>query len=463
MDPSRYIGTIRAARGQIVEVERSGAYQPQARELLLSPDIPELALETYSYGTRHSLQCLLLSSRNAVVRRARVVGSGGGIRVPVGRAVLGRVVNLFGEPQDGLGAFPADIERRSIYEPRQLTLESHLSFSGEDLHETGIKVIDFFTPFLRGARVGLIGGAGIGKTVLMTELLRAITKGHRGVAVFAGIGERIREGHELWRSLERAGTLASTVLVVGQMNEHAAVRFRIGSAAATVAEYFRDELETDVLFFVDNIFRFAQAGSEVATQLEEIPSEFGYQATLASEIAHFEGRLASTPRAALTSVQTVYVPADELGDPGVRAVLPHLDATVVLSRASAQRGLYPPVDLLRSASTILSREILGEPHYRAAIGALEILSRHERLARIAAIVGEAELSEDDRRAYNRADKLIAYMTQPLYTTEIFSGKQGVSVPLGSVVNDVTALLSGRFDDVPAERMRYIGDMRSAGL
>ncbi|MDP3735183.1 MAG: F0F1 ATP synthase subunit beta [bacterium] len=463
MDNSRYIGTIRAVRGQVVEIEAIGSYLPAPRELLVSPENPELALETYSYGRARTISCLLLSSRATLRRRARVLGTGSGISVPVGRAVLGRVLSLFGETIDDGVAIAPEVPRRSIYETALLPLESHISFSGEDLFETGIKALDFFTPFLRGARVGLIGGAGVGKTVLMTELLRAIAKGHRGVAVFAGVGERIREGHELWRALERTGTLSSTALLMGQMNENAVVRFRVAWAAARVAEYFRDDLETDVLFFVDNIYRFAQAGSEVSTLLEEIPSEFGYQATLESEIAHFEGRLASTPRAAITSVQTVYVPADELGDPGVRAVLPHLDATVVLSRATAQRGFYPPLDLLRSTSTILTENIIGGEHYRTVTEALETLSRHARLARIVAIIGEAELSQDDRTAFNRAEKIIAYMTQPLYATEIFSGKRGVSVPRERVVIDVAAILSGKYDEVAAERMRYVGDLKSAGI
>lgn len=455
------VGFVRAVRGQIVEIERDGSYVPRLKELLVAPDEASVRLETYAYGAERTLQCLLLSRQDRVRRNMMIVGTGADLTLPVGAAVLGRVVNLFGEPQDGGGDL-ASLARRSIYAPTSLSVEAQRTFGKEDVLETGIKAIDFFTPFLRGDRVGIVGGAGVGKTVLMTELLRATTAEDRGVAIFAGIGERIREGHELWRSLAANAALERTFLLIAQMNENAAIRFRVAAAAAAAAEYFRDDLKRDVMFFVDNIFRFAQAGSELATLLEEIPSAFGYQATLESEMAQFEGRLASTKDASITSIQTVYVPADELGDPAVATVLPHLDAVVVLSRAIAQQGLYPPVDFLRSRSGIVSKELIGEEHYHTVTEALEVLAHHERLARIVAIIGEAELSAEDRAVFQRAERIRAYMSQPLFTTEQHSGRAGVSVSRMEAVGDVRAILSGTLDTVPLEHLRYIGRIKSTG-
>jgi F-type H+-transporting ATPase subunit beta len=454
------VGYVRAVRGQIVEIERDGSYIPHLRELLISPDIANVRLETYAYGEGRTLHCLLLSRQDRIRRNMAITATGADLTLPMGPAMLGRVMNLFGEPQDGGEDF-TDMKRGSIYAIPSLSVEAQRSFGKDDIIETGIKAIDFFTPFLRGDRIGIVGGAGVGKTVLLTELLRATTGNSGGAAIFAGIGERIREGHELWHSLKSNGTLERTLLLIGQMNENAAIRFRIAAAAAAAAEYLRDEIKRDVMFFVDNIFRFAQAGSELSTLLEEIPSAFGYQATLESEMAQFEGRLASTSDASITSIQTVYVPADELGDPAVATALPHLDVVMVLSRSIAQQGLYPPIDFLRSRSGILSKEFVGQEHYETATQALEVLAHHERLARIVAIIGESELSAEDRGLFQRAEHIRAYMTQPLFATVAHSGRPGVSVPRMETVEDVRAILSGAFDTTPVEQLRYVGRIKTS--
>jgi F-type H+-transporting ATPase subunit beta len=316
---------------------------------------------------------------------------------------------------------------------------------------------------LKGGKIGLVGGAGVGKTILMSELLHNITEKHRGVSVFAGIGERIREGHELWQELEKAGVLDKIVLLMGQMNENAAVRFRIAAAAAAMAEYFRDRERQDVLLFVDNTFRFAQAGSEVAALLEEIPSELGYQATLESEMADFQNRLVTTDNGAVTSIQTIYVPADELSDPAVNAAMSYVDSVVILSREVAQRGHYPAIDPLHSSSTILKKEIVGPEHFEIATEAIEVLNRYERLARVAAIVGEAELSPHDQLIYQRAKKLLNYLTQPFFVTEKQSSRLGVFVNKEKTIRDIKMILSGEFDDVPNERFLYIGSLDDTGM
>lgn len=450
-----FVGTVRAVRGQIVEVDREGSYAPRLRELLTSPENTSVRLEVYAHGSGRTVWCLLLSSRKDIVRNMQIVATGSELSVPVGPEMRGRVVNLFGEPQDGGDEIQTGMSR-SIYAPIVHEVSGERIFGTDDLMETGIKAVDFFTPFLRGDRVGLVGGAGVGKTVLLTELLRTLTRHHADTAVFAGIGERIREGHELWKILEETNTLPHTTLMIAQMNENAAVRFRIAWAAATLAEYFRDEHDGDVLFFVDNTYRFVQAGSELSTLLEETPSAFGYQSTLESEVAQFEGRLSSTDKGAITSIQTVYVPADELGDPGVATVLPHLDAVIVLSRAIAQQGHYPPIDFLRSRSGVMSPSIVGKDHYETATEALDVLVHRERLSRIVAIIGKSELSTEDQALFERAERLLAYMTQPLASTESHTGKSGVSVPRAQTIGDVRAILSGSLDSMPIEDFRYIG-------
>ena len=447
-------------RGQIATVRWGEEKKlPQVLEILTSPENPEVKLETHSFAQNQKIYSLSLSPTELLRRGMPIVATGGPLTIPAGQKILGRIVGLFGQPLDGKGEIKAPSET-PIYGAAP---SFGLLKASEEMVETGIKAIDFFTPLLKGGKVGLVGGAGVGKTILMNELLRNITKKQRGVSVFAGIGERVREGHELWLELEKAQLLEKTVLLVGQMNENAAVRFRIAAAAAAISEYFRDREKSDVLLFVDNTFRFAQAGCEVASLLEEIPSELGYQATLESEMADFQNRLVTTENGAITSIQTIYVPADELSDPAVTAAMSYVDSVVILSRKVAQRGHYPPVDPLQSSSTILKKEIVGAEHFETATQAIEVLNRFERLARVAAIIGEAELSPHDRLIYQRAKQLLNYLTQPFFVTEKQSSRLGVFVPKEKTVRDIKQILKGEFDEVPNERFLYIGSLDDTGM
>lgn len=455
------VGTVRGVLGQIVRVDCTSEYKPALRELLVVEDDPMVRLEAYAYEDPHTLFCLLLSEVDSVGRGMRVVSTGQRITVPVGPAVLGRVIDLYGDAIDGGAPLPRTIER-TIYQAEQPTMGGVVMRPSEVL-ETGIKTIDFFAPLLRGGKMALVGGAGVGKTTLQEEILRNVVYNGTGVSVFAGIGERIREGHALWRSLKEHDVLDRTALVFGHINKNAAVRALTAATAATLVEYFRDHEKQDVLFFADNVFRFLQAGSELSTLLGELPSEFGYQPTLQSEIAAFENRLYSTPEAAVTSVQTVYVPADEFGNPAVSATMPHMDAVVILSRDLTYEGRYPAVDPFRSMSLALNPHMVGEEHYKTAIEAVEILNQYKQLARIVSIVGEEELSGENQKRYQRAKKILNYMTQSFIVTEVETGRKGVTVPRAQVVKDVRAIIAGAYDDVPADAFLYIGDIASAGL
>ena len=455
-----FSGRVRGVRGQIVEVGYDDTESlPKFFEILTSPDNPKVKLEVYAYGEDNTLFCLSLTKRRYMFRNMPIISTGGPIMVPVGKGILGRVFNLFGDPVDNKGPL-GEHTMQSIY--RDMSVTTNVVTSQEIL-ETGIKQIDFFTPFVRGGKTGFVGGAGVGKTVLMTELLHNITYKHSGYSIFAGIGERIREGHELMRALEDSKVIDRVALIFGQMNENAIIRFRVAWAASALAEYFRDSMKKDILFFADNVYRFIQAGAEVSAVLGSIPSELGYQATLETEISNFENRLVSTPNGSITSCQTVYVPADELSDVGVAAILSHLDAQVILSRDRASRGFYPPIDPLASTSSTLNKRIVGDEHYEVATRALEILNNYTRLQRIVAIVGEAELSPYDQLVYQRAKKLINYLTQPFFTTESQTGKKGVTVERKIVVGDVDRIISGNLDQVPAEKFMYIGSIADAHL
>jgi len=456
----QFIGRIKSVKGQIASVSCESSNRPGLRELLICPQDDTVRLETYEYTDNNTLLCLLLSSSKTIKRNLEVFSEGRQITIPVGNEVLGRVINLFGDPEDGRGPINSETVR-PIYS--NVKTPSKNNPRSNEVSETGIKAIDFFTPIPRGGKIGLVGGAGVGKTVLMTEILHNISSRYKGVSIFAGIGERIREGRELWRSLEERELLERAVLIMGHINQNAAVRFRTAWSAATIAEYFRDVKNWDVLFFVDNVFRFLQAGSELSTLLGEIPSEFGYQPTLQSEIAQFENRLTSTEKAAITSVQTVYVPADELGNPTIAATLPHLDAVAILSRTMTQQGRHPAVDPFQSKSSMINPSIVGQEHYDAVTKAIEVLNQYERLSRVVTIVGEEELSAENQKIYARARKLLNYMTQSFFTTEVQSGRAGVYVERKDVVRDVKAILDGTFDLVPAEKFLYIGDTKSTTL
>lgn len=461
IERSQSVGRVRGLVGQIIRVDCDGSYRPKLRELLIAENDPTIRLEAYTYEDERTLFCLLLSAVENIPRNTRIVSTGNEITIPVGPGVLGRVIDIYGEAMDGRGAIQTT-ETRSIYARTSSELASRVTRPNEVL-ETGIKTIDFFAPLLKGGKMALVGGAGVGKTTLQEEILRNVVYGGGGVSVFAGIGERIREGHALWRSLEEYKVLDRTALVFGHISQNAAVRFLTASTAATLVEYFRDEAEEDVLFFADNVFRFLQAGSELSTLLGEIPSEFGYQPTLQTEIAQFENRLYSTEKAHVTSVQTVYVPADEFGNPAIAATMPHMDASVILSRDLTQEGRYPAVDPFQSMSTALDPEIVGEEHYDAVTRSIELMSQYKQLARIVSIVGSEELSLENQKRYERAQKILNYMTQPFMTTEIETGRKGVSVKREDVIHDMRAILAGDLDNIPAERFLFIGDLKSAGI
>ena len=448
----KFVGRVYGVQGQVVLVHCESEYRPSLLELLSAEELPSVQLEVHSYSNRDLLYCLLLSSKEEVSRNMRIVTEGMTLSIPIGKCVLGRAINLYGQPVDGGEPLEYSDARPINPTARTVALKSKKK---RKLLETGIKIIDFFAPLIEGGRLGLVGGAGVGKTALLTEMIRNLNKTKQNITIFAGIGERIREGFQLWELLQKTGELPRSALIVAHINENAAIRFKIGAAAVTLAEYFRDEEKTNVLFFVDNIFRFVQAGNELATLLEEIPSEFGYQSTLQTQIAQLENRLVSTDTNSITSIQTVYVPADELTDPSVAAATPYFEAIVVLSRDMSQEGRYPAIDILKSKSLALDRTYITEQHFKAVTGAIETLNQYERLARIVTIIGESELSAQDRIVYERAMRLRNYMTQLTVTAEEQTGLPGVSVSRTDVVSDVEAILEGKFDSVPPEKFMYI--------
>jgi len=457
-EPS-FLGRVVSVSGQVVGIEYDGDHKPDFSEILTAENDPRVRLEVFSYKNNTLLYCLSLSPRTLLARGMHIVSTGKSIHVPVGPQILGRVMNLFGEAQDMKGSLAA-LPTKSIYRSETITTGVKTS---TQIVETGIKIIDFFTPFLKGGKIGFVGGAGVGKTVLLTELLRNITTKLEGISVFAGIGERIREGHELWKYLQEAGTLEKTVMILGQINENAAVRFRVAWAASALAEYFRDQEKKNVLFFVDNVFRFLQAGNELSALMETIPSELGYQATLESEIAEFENRLVTTENGSITSIQNIYVPADELADPSVAAIMNYIDSVVVLSRDIASRGIYPAVDPIKSASSFINPDVLGNEHYQNVTEAREILAEYNRLSRIVAIVGENELSAHDQLNYQRGKKIINYMTQPFFSAQNQTGRPGLFVPRDKTIKDIRTILSGKADIVPPEKLLYIGSLSDVGL
>lgn len=376
------------------------------------------------------------------------------LRVPVSPECLGRLLDAFGAPLDGLPPFETPVYREILAKPPSLD-ESSL---GSELLETGIKVIDLLAPFIRGGKVGLFGGAGVGKTVLLMEFIHSIIRLHQGVSVFAGVGERIREGHELWKEMKETGAMPQTLMVFGQMDESPGIRFRVGLSALTYAEFLRDTLHREVLFLVDNIYRFVQAGSELSGLLGRMPANVGYQPTLLTEIAELEERIISTAAGGVTSVQAVYVPADDMTDPAVTGIMTHLDSVVVLSRTLVGKGIYPAVDPLESKSKYMDRRFLGDRHYAVAQGVREHIARYRELEDIISMLGIEELSAGDRNIVLRARKIERYLTQPFYVTETHTGLSGASVPLERTLDDCERFLRGEYDAVPEEKCYMIGSM-----
>jgi F-type H+-transporting ATPase subunit beta len=413
------IGQIKTIRGLICEIELVGN-RPEPKELVALSDDPTVQLQVATYPTPYTVRCINMSG-NALVRRgATVIALKKTISVPEGQGVVGRILNAFGEPIDGKGPIAAQ-KYRSIHQPN--TSQDGLG-SKPELLETGIKVIDFLAPFIKGRKIGIIGGAGVGKTVLTMELIHNVAKDDSKLAMFIGIGERIREGHELYNTLSERGVMDKTVMLMGQMNETSAMRATVGLTGATIAEYFRDMEKRDVLVFVDNIYRFVQAGNELATTLGILPSEGGYQATLFSELHRLQDRLTSNHNGSITSVQAIYIPADDLSDPAVQEIAQQLDSTVVLSRSIAESGIRPAVDITRTVSSLLSPDIVGDRHYVLATQVQSIMQKYDSLKNIIAIIGQSELSPDERKDYEKAQKIIAFFSQSFFVTEDLSGQKG---------------------------------------
>jgi F-type H+/Na+-transporting ATPase subunit beta len=450
------IGVIVEVHGPVVVVA-CDTLPPLRQALCTSLDHDTYLFEVHQHLDEHHLRAITLHSSTGLYRGMMLYDTGTPIHVPVTPACLGRLLNSFGEPLDNGDALSPQ-GFRNIHS-RPLPLRDARGI-GEVL-PTGIKVVDLLCPFARGGKTGLFGGAGVGKTVLIMEFMQAMAKLHRGVSVFAGVGERIREGHELWHEIRRAGVLPQTLMIFGQMDESPGVRFRVGLSALTYAEYLRDTTADEILFVMDNIFRFVQAGSEVSSLLGRMPATVGYQPTLITEVAEMQDRILSTQSGAITSVQAVYVPADDMTDPAVSAILSHLDTTVILSRSQAGKGIYPAVDPLQSSSRIMDRHTLGARHYSIAQGVREHLARYQELEDVITMLGVEELSTKDRRIVMRARKLQRFLTQPFRTTASHTGIKGVSVPLESTLADCEAFLRGRFDEVPEGHCYMRGTMAAS--
>jgi len=434
------VGLIEAAQGPVVDV-RCNYLPPIGQALDVSNGGGEYVLVVFQHLDPTLIRAIALHSVSGLYRGMPVYDRGDALHVPVDPSCLGRMLNVFGEPLDGGEPLPANAFRNIMSLPPLLSE----TLPSTRILQTGIKVIDLLCPFVRGGKTGLFGGAGVGKTVLMMEFMHAVSTAMQGVSVYAGVGERMREGHELWHEMADAGVLQRALLVFGQMDESPGVRFHVGYTALAYAEYLRDSLDTEVLFLMDNIFRFVQAGSEISGLLGRMPATVGYQPTLLTEVASLEERIVSTQSGSITSVQAVYVPADDMSDPAVATILGHLDSVVILSRQQAAKGIYPAIDPLRSTSRIMDHHILGERHYRVAREVREHLSRYRELEDIIAMLGIEELSQDDRLTVERARRLQRYLTQPFHTVADHTGMPGVHVPLEQTISDCEAFLEGKYD------------------
>ena len=451
-------GSVSQVMGPVVDVRFEEGSLPAIYNALTIP-IGErtLTVEVAQHIGDNIARCIAMASTDGLQRGAAVTDTGKAISVPVGRETLGRIFNVLGEAVDNKPN-PEDVEHWDIH--RAAPEYDELSTSTEIL-ETGIKVIDLICPYSKGGKIGLFGGAGVGKTVLIMELINNVAKQHGGISVFTGVGERTREGNDLYNEMQESGVIKNTALVYGQMNEPPGARMRVGLSGLTMAEYFRDEEHQDVLLFIDNIFRFTQAGSEVSALLGRMPSAVGYQPTLANEMGALQERITSTKKGSITSVQAVYVPADDLTDPAPATTFAHLDATTVLSRNIASQGIYPAVDPLESTSRILSADILGEEHYTVAREVQRILQRYQELMDIIAIMGMDELSDEDKMLVARARKIQRFLSQPFHVSEKFTGIEGTYVPLSETVRGFKEIIEGKHDDLPESAFLFVGTIDEA--
>jgi F-type H+-transporting ATPase subunit beta len=456
--PAKNIGRVVQVIGPVLDVEFESENLPElynALELTVRDDAGEhkVVAEVQQHIGRNQARAVAMSTTDSVTRGMEVVDTGAPISVPVGEPALGRILNVLGDPVDNGDPIPASAERWPIHRKRPDFVELEPK---TEIFETGIKVIDLIAPFVKGGKIGLFGGAGVGKTVLIQELINNIAKAYGGYSVFAGVGERTREGNDLYLEFKEAGILEQVALIYGQMNEPPGARLRVGLSGLTIAEYFRDRENADVLVFIDNIFRFTQAGSEVSALLGRMPSAVGYQPTLATEMGDLQERITSTKNGSITSVQAIYVPADDLTDPAPATAFAHLDATVVLSRAITELGIYPAVDPLASSSRILDAQFIGERHYKVATEVQRILQRYKELQDIIAILGMDELSEEDKRVVGRARRIQRFMSQPFAVAQQFTGMQGQYVQLEETVSSFERLTQGEFDQYPEQAFFMCG-------
>ena len=447
-------GTITGISGPVIDVHFPEGSLPAINEALtVEANGTRYTMEVEQHLENKTVRCVMMAGSDGLSRGLTVTATGHGISVPVGEATLGRMFNVLGDPIDGEVPVSADAPRWEIHRSAPTFAEQ---MPAADILETGIKVIDLIEPYPKGGKIGLFGGAGVGKTVLIQELIHNVAMEHGGYSIFTGVGERSREGNDLWGEMRESGVSDKTALVFGQMNESPGVRMRVALSGLTMAEYFRDVEHKDVLLFIDNIFRFTQAGSEVSALLGRMPSAVGYQPTLATEMGALQERITSTKKGSITSVQAVYVPADDLTDPAPATTFAHLDATTVLSRDIASQGIYPAVDPLESTSRILSPELVGEEHYQVARAVQKVLQRYKELQDIIAIMGMDELSEEDRLAVNRARKIQRFLSQSFSVAEQFTGMPGQYVPLKETIRGFKMILNGECDDLPESAFLFAG-------
>jgi len=450
-----YKGEIVKISGPVIDVRFSGKLPPI--NTLLTIEEANKHIEVAMHVGKNTVRAIALEATEGLSCGLKVVSDGNGIMVPVGDEVIGRVVDVLGRPIDGKGEIKADHKLPIHRNPPTL----HEQKPATEVLETGIKVIDLLVPYTKGGKIGLFGGAGVGKTVLIMEMIHNIATNHGGYSVFTGVGERSREGNELMHDMSESGVINKTILAFGQMNEPSGSRMRIALTGLTMAEYLRDERQQDVLLFIDNIYRYVQAGNEVSALLGRLPSAVGYQPTLANELGELEERIASTSKGSITSVQAVYVPADDLTDPAPATIFTHLDATTVLSRSISELGIYPAVDPLESTSRALEPEIVGETHYRVARGVQECLQRYSELKDIIAILGMEELSEEDRLTVYRARKIQKFLSQPMNVATAFTGVKGQFVPIKETIESFRQIIDGEADDIPEAAFFMVGSIKDA--